>query len=325
MKKIFVLWLTAMMFVACGDDSSSNAGHDFSKDPGTIYRYLDVSQLDANQIVMDYGYCDSDSLGNVYWKPGPRTDLYSIRNDTLLLRRVYEDGDTSDEYEIFTGNNSGIIGNWHETNCEYDYDYDSGETVIDCYASPLVTYLDISNDYAIASAKLNPNYDLMSNDGICYDLYEFGEKLEDLCYAKYDSFANIHGVYSVPDVVVLNDTISITRKSPSSIAVKIGSVEFLYSEAIDVSEDNWTRNRSVSLGGKTCTYSYATIFIPKENCNENGAKALVELEKNSEKMKDEYKQCIEDLHLPQVQTDYTLYKKAAIYRPHTKKRTLFEK
>lgn len=328
MKNLFVLWLAAMMFVACGDDCSSNAtDKNFSKESGTLYSYMDVLSIDAEKIVTDNGSCKLDSLGNIYWRSRFSTNLYTIHQDSLLFREVDEDGDTSIYSVIHIGNNSSIIGNWYLAPCEYRYNYYDRNTELECFEDPFITNINFSNEVAILSGKLDPNYDFMSNNDNCN---AFGEVVGSLCYEKYDSFRNIQGVFSVPDIVILNDSISMIRKTPSSYVTKIGSAEILLSETYDITEDSWTRHSTVSFNGKTCSSYYTNFFIPKEKCNESNMAAYIEFEKNHNSLLNNYNQCLKDLHLPQIQEpqaleDNVLHKKAAVYRPHTKKRTLFEK
>lgn len=317
---------TTIALYACGEDCSSDAPYDIPKEAGTIYRYMDVQSIDAEKISIDYGSCEPDTLGNLYWGTYFRTILYSIHNDTLLYTKIDDDGDSSKHTEIYIGNNSSIIGNWIETGCEYMRDNEG--TTLDCDASIFTTTLNISNEKAIAIGKLNSNLDIMSNNEICYDLYDISYELEDLCIDKYDSIKDVHGKQFVPDVIMLNDSISLIRKSPLSYVVKIGSAEILFSKSFDVTEDSWTKHSSISFGEKTCIDKYTTTFIPKEKCNESNKAFYTDLIRSEQQIEDKFIQCYEDMlsHIQSLltQEENTLYKKAVTKRTFSKKRTLFE-
>ena len=141
--------VSAMLFTACGDDTSSNAGNGSSRPTGddvfsrtgTLYvnesEHILAIALENYETQMCVVEEDNYTWKTVHINNEPDSMMYDFRGDTLVLYDIYH-GQPDTEYgELLVGGTAGsLYGTWTFTGCEYDKDDDETE----CYEKSLRYY-----------------------------------------------------------------------------------------------------------------------------------------------------------------------------------------
>lgn len=306
MKKLFVLWLAAMMFVACGNDSSSNAnGSDFSggtekvgyitQEEITYLSYLDT--LNKRYYYPDKA-CLYDSLTNTLsWYMGDTLGIheldtlyrydhkrdfgYYISNDSLYMCD-YNGADctkeSGDDASVYVGNNKSILGSWTFVGSIEDGIFFEIEK---SYIERIIT---ITPTKKIERVTSKVDQDAVYYAGLfCEMLYNIIDEQDYNKMYSYGNLCNEYFDYVIPKndkYVIYNTTTAQYEDIPDTVVFKEDAwITYPGHGQAIVSINNQKINLSVTLdangttktatyNGKTCTWTQKSIDITKEVCED---------------------------------------------------------
>ena len=232
--------VSAMLFTACGDDTSSNAGNGSSRPTGddvfsrtgTLYvnesEHILAIALENYETQMCVVEEDNYTWKTVHINNEPDSMMYEFRGDTLLLYDIYHGLPDTDYGEMLVGGTAGnLYGTWTFTGCEYDKEEDETE----CYEKNLQYFL---RTITFSKGKAEINYK------VYFDRYveDHGDFMNS--YFMSQLFNTLGGNY--PEIY-LDEIWYMEASSVQATAQKIGAVFTSKTKS----------NATFELGGKTYT------------------------------------------------------------------------
>ena len=273
----------ALMFAACGDDSSSGAGDG----SWTQKAALSVDEAQQTFIITEpEGFeelCVRELDGSVVWKNvkiNPERALkykYEFLGDTLVMYRIYDDD--LDRYgQMYLGGTAGkIYGSWTNIFCEHN----KGENRTECYEKDAryMTHIMKFSEGEIA-ASYEYRYDLYLQD-----LSAVGYMNSDFMYDLYNMMSYGYGEIRAEDITDFDEyedgdlqstiqeyNIEILETSSDKQTFKRGEKTYTVSlDKIDIYlSEKWDENAEISIsltdGSSTCNLDYVKKSPTSDVC-----------------------------------------------------------
>ena len=274
---------SAMLFCACGDDSSSNATGNNENDAISISTEGTYSiDKEKKMLVMtpndSISACFRKSSGLSWGTLAPEdyqdSIEYELAGDTLILFN----GRYGSTGEIYVGNNKGKIeGTWTSTGCDYDKnkrqvncDSINGKTIIWTFSNGKFKK---KNDVYLDKILDNLNAKDFTNSATAYELYRILTGDNDYTYPFYVNIFDLakDDIPSQADIIDRYNVkiIESTKRSQTFAIDEITYTFKINNTTKGVTEDGRVEAETgleVSRDSITCVYHYTQKAVNKGLC-----------------------------------------------------------
>ncbi len=249
-----------MMFVACGDDSSSGPDNSSNGNSSQLptssgYKYTTAIKVGDGILVSQTHGCAYHS-GNFVWEEYTSdidTSSFKVEGDSLWIGPKPSDYDPDNSYYRYenlslSNNHDGIYGTWKRTGCERDIA--TKEITCGPYInglSGITVDLIITTDSATSIFKI--------------DTTVLGDKFKSLNFGSF-----IYKFSFEMGDLTEDSLVAIGAIQADSSTIKINTQTFTLSDESYFDDTGMNFADIVSSNGKSCTSRGSLGFVSKEQC-----------------------------------------------------------